>query len=238
MHNCTKAAQHRTKIISGKKYTLVIRITTNKKTSMSEKIIRTRSNLAGRGSNKRCVPKSALKEPPHPKNANTIRPRGNPTPVNRSKKQQRSTNNKQSFKNGQNHTTEDTGIQQRENNKTISPATIGLYGSNGNSSDSDSNSEEESLTTPKLVDCEVRKRYKTSINSNLTDNKINGEEFHSANTGHLVKLLDDLMKEVKITGTTRVNEHNSPNNVTENNSTRTNTESTPNIEKYKNKYHK
>ena len=102
----------------------MIRITTNKKTSMSEKIVRTRSNPAGRGSKKRFVPKSALKEPPRPKNANTIRPRGNPTLGNRSNKQQTSANHKQPLKKGQNHTTEDTGIQQKENNKTISPATI------------------------------------------------------------------------------------------------------------------
>ena len=99
-----------------------------------------------------------MKEPPQPKSANAIRPRGNPTPVNRSNKQQTLTNNKQSFKNGQNHTTEDTGVQQRENNKTISPATFGLYGSSSNSSNSDSDSDEESPTTPRLVDCEVNKR--------------------------------------------------------------------------------
>ena len=52
----------------------------------------------------------------------------------------------------------DTGTQQKENNKTISHATIGPYGSNRHSSDSGSDSDEESPTTPRLVDCEVNKR--------------------------------------------------------------------------------
>ena len=56
--------------------------------------VRTQSNPAGRGSKKRFVTKSALKEPPRPKIANAIRPRGNLTLVNRSNKQPTSTNNK------------------------------------------------------------------------------------------------------------------------------------------------
>ena len=55
--------------------------------------------------------------------------------------------------------------------------------SSDSDSDSESDSEDELLTTPNLVDHEVSKKYKTSINSNLTDDTINGEEFHSANTG-------------------------------------------------------
>ena len=95
-------------------------------------------------------------------------------------------------------------------------------------SDSDSDSDDESLTTPDLVDHEVSKKYTTSINSNLTDNTINGEEFYSANTDHLVKLLNDLMKEVKkITGTTRGSVHDSTNNVTEDSGTSVNIETTP-----------
>ena len=101
--------------------------------------------------------------------------------------------------------------------KNNSHSTIGQSSNNSQSSDNDndSDSDDESLTTPKLIDREVSKSYKTSINSNLTDNTINGEDSHSANTDHLVKLLNDLMKEEKkITGTTRGNVHSSTDNVT------------------------
>ena len=113
----------------------------------------------------------------------------------------------------------------KKNDKTISPSTIRQpVTSNIQSSDSDNDSEDESLTTPKLVDQEVSKKCKTSINSNLTDNTINGEEFHSANTGHLIKLLNDLMKEVKkITRATRGNVHHSTDNVTKDSGTSVNT---------------
>ena len=54
------------------------------------------------------------------------------------------------------------------------------------------------------------------------------KNFIQANTGHLVKLLNDLMKEVKkITGTTKVNAHNSTDNVAEDSGTSVKTETTP-----------
>ena len=78
-----------------------------------------------------------------------------------------------------------------------------------------------------MVDREVSERYETSINSNLTDNTINGEEFHSANNGHLVELLNDLKKEVKkITGTTRGNVQDITDNVTKDSGNSVNTEIT------------
>ena len=76
---------------------------------MSKTTVRTRSNLAGRGSKKRFITKIALKEPPQPKNDNTIRPRGNPTPGSRLNKHQTLVNHKQPLKNGDNHSTEGYG---------------------------------------------------------------------------------------------------------------------------------
>ena len=122
----TKAAQHKIKIILVKSKQTCDK-NNNKKTSMSKQMVRTRSNPASRGLKKLFVTKSALKEPPRPMgwDANTVKSRGNTTPWNRSNKQHTSANHKQPLKNDQNHITEDTGIQQKENNKTISHATIG-----------------------------------------------------------------------------------------------------------------
>tara|TARA_B110000908_G_scaffold162877_1_gene208840 strand:- start:163 stop:915 length:753 start_codon:yes stop_codon:yes gene_type:complete len=111
--------------------------------------------------------------------------------------------------------------------------------SSDSDSDSESDSEDELLTTPNLVDHEVSKKYKTSINSNLTDDTINGEEFHSANTGRLEKLLKantgrlekllkDLTEDVKkITGATEACERHSTCNVTEDGENRVMAETTP-----------
>lgn len=94
--------------------------------------------------------------------------------------------------------------------------------------DSDSDSEADFLTTPNLVDHEVSKKYKSSVNSNLTDNTINGEEFHSANTDRLEKLLKDLTKEVKkIKGAMKAYGRHSTDNVTEDGGTRVTAETTP-----------
>ena len=121
-----------------------------------------------------------MKEPPRPmgwEHNTTIRQNSNTTPGNRQNKQQTSTKHKQELKNGPECQQENTGIQQKQNDKTISHSTIGKpVTSNIQSSDSDndSDSEDESLTTPNLVDHEVSNKYKTSINSNLTDGVING----------------------------------------------------------------
>ena len=56
---------------------------------------------------------------------NTIRRKGNTTPGNRQNKQQTSSKHKQALKNGRDHEQENTGIEQKQNNKTISPSTIG-----------------------------------------------------------------------------------------------------------------
>ena len=69
---------------------------------------------------------------------NIPRSRSTMTPTNRTNRQPPTKNNKQSITTGQNHPTEDTAIQQRESSKTVSPTINGQYGSNSNSSSSDS----------------------------------------------------------------------------------------------------
>ena len=114
---------------------------------MSKIIHRTRTNPSDRGSKKRLATKSPLTEPPQPMGwePNTpIRQKSNTTPGNRQNKQQTSTKHKQALKNGQDHKQEYTGIQQKQNDKTISPSTIGQpLTSNIQSSYSDSDSEDK-----------------------------------------------------------------------------------------------
>ena len=214
---------------------------------MSEIIHRTRLNPAGRGSKKRLTMKSPMKEPPRPMNWEPNKPlkrKSNTTTGKSRRKQKTSTNQDQAPKNGRDRQQEITGIPQKLNNKTIQRSAVGkLVTNNIHSSDSDSDSESDSedklLMTPNLVDHEVSKKYKTSINSNLTDDTINGEEFHSANTGRLEKLLKantgrlekllkDLTEDVKkITGATEACERHSTCNVTEDGENRVMAETIP-----------
>ena len=58
------------------------------------------------------------------------------TPGNRQNKEQTSTRHKQALKNGQDRQQENTGIQQKQNDKAISHSTIGKPVTNNNNSKS------------------------------------------------------------------------------------------------------
>ena len=85
---------------------------------------------------------------------------------------------------------ENTDIPQTEKDKEDSRATNKVYTSSSDSGTSESESDEEPKTT--RVNYEVSKAYKTSINSNLSDDTITGHQFRSEMT-----LLKDQMKKME-----------------------------------------
>ena len=208
---------------------------------MPKIIQRTRLNPAGRGSKKRLGSKSPVKEPARPMGwePNTpIKRKSNKTAGKR--QNERKTSTKQVPNNVRKCHQEMMGIQQKchsnvgknvnkNNQPPGSDSDSDSKCDSDSNSDSNSESETELLTaSPNFVNQEVSNKYKTSIDSNLTDNTVNDEEFHSVKLGRLRKMLKGLTQEVeKIMGTTKVYGQHSSHNVTKDGENRVTTETTP-----------
>ena len=99
-----------------------------------------------------------------------------------------------------NNPIKNTGIPQLEKDNMDSQASIELYTSSSDSGDSESESDEEPMMSANKVDYEVSNAYKTSINSNLSDDTISGKQFRIE-----MSILKDQMKKImeelkKLTG--------------------------------------
>jgi len=116
--------------------------------------------------------------------------KGNTTPKNKAKTRISSVTENRMMKTVRKQRLEYTDIPQTENDNKDSQATNKVYTSSSDSGTSESESDEEPKTM--RVNYEVSKAYKTSINSNLSDDTITGHQFRSE-----MSLLKDQMKKME-----------------------------------------
>mmetsp|Transcript_1367 Transcript_1367/g.2862 ORF Transcript_1367/g.2862 Transcript_1367/m.2862 type:complete len:681 (-) Transcript_1367:32-2074(-) len=160
-------------------------------TIMSDNMVRTRNNPTGRGTMKRFATMNEPKQSMKTKSSLT-RQKGNTTPTNKAKKRMSSITEKRMMKTVRNQRLENTDIPQIENNNMGSQASNELYTSSSDSSVSEKESDGEPMMSyNNRVDYEVSKAYKTSINSNLSDNTITLQQIHIE-----ISILKDQMKKI------------------------------------------